>query len=96
MLPTTRTQLRATSSTTCRSCGAPVIWRKNVATAAALILDAEPDRARGTVDLVGRKNCRVLAGETLTIARRIGTPLFLDHHATCPQAAEWRRRRAGT
>jgi hypothetical protein len=97
MLPTTRTQqLRAQPAVPCRSCGGAVLFRTAASSAATMILNADPDDRRGTVELVGRKGCRVLTGDTLVMARRIGTPLHLDHHATCPQAAEWRRRRAGT
>jgi hypothetical protein len=78
---------------TCRSCGAPVRFAK-AASGKWMILDAEPsmdgniilaldDRERHANAIVFRD--AAAAQERFGDRRR-----YKDHHATCPQAREWR------
>lgn len=70
--------------TECRSCGATVLFATSAATGRTMILDAKPAK-RVVLELTG------LRGPPGVFARVVDT--YLDHHATCPQAAEWRGRR---
>jgi hypothetical protein len=79
----------------CRSCGARVIWAETPSGKAQPI-DAEPN-ARGSVFLRPQDDPRQppvvqplskLAG----IERRMAIA-FMPHHATCPQAAQWKGAR---
>jgi hypothetical protein len=84
----------------CRSCGAEVFFTPSAATGRRMILDAEPTPT-GYIALVQPTKGKsagtfaaVLTGEALETARAAGEPLYTSHHATCPQADQWRRRRA--
>jgi arginine repressor len=79
----------------CRSCGAEVIFVPSAKTGKPMILDAKPEKR---VVLVRSNDQQVIyratPGSADPAARVIDT--YIDHHATCPQAAEWKgRRRAG-
>lgn len=73
---------------TCQSCGASVFFAVYEKTGRTMIVDAKPSQR-----LV------VVAGDpddplnpcTIRLAMR---KTYVDHHATCPQAAEWRGKRA--
>lgn len=78
----------------CRSCKAPVRWvvgpRGNL-----MILDADPSD-RGTfrledVDVAGERVRRAIFVPRPHRAEHAGA-LYIDHHATCPDAEHWRRR----
>lgn len=75
----------------CRSCGAPVRFVKT-AKGKTQILDAEPtDNGNVQIGYVGGvEMALVLSVEDQAAAVAEGLPLYLDHHATCPQAQEWR------
>jgi hypothetical protein len=78
---------------TCRSCEAPIVWGKTRA-GRAMPLDAEPDPA-GNVVLLANGTAVVLTADEAA-ERRLTFPeevRRMPHHATCPQADEWRRRR---
>lgn len=78
---------------TCRSCGAAVRFART-AKGKTQILDAEPAE-NGNVQLVsvgGEELAQVVGPMDIAAAQIAGTPLYLDHHATCPQAQEWRER----
>lgn len=83
----------------CRSCGAPIIWAFTTANDVLIPLDAEPD-ADGNVTVERRLTGRY--GGLKTTATVLG-PLdvallapdverYMPHHATCPQASQWRHR----
>lgn len=80
----------------CRSCKAQVFFAVNQTTGRRLIVDAEPDGDRGNVSVKdlgdGSHICRVLTNDEAADARQAGEDLYLDHHATCPEAANWRSR----
>lgn len=72
----------------CRSCRAPVFFVRSAATGRNMILNAEPDPAGNILiaeDLLGHPVAHVLGS-----SGDGGGDLYLDHHATCPNAEEWR------
>lgn len=67
----------------CRSCGADIIWART-SSGRNIPVDADPT-PDGNVELTG----------TTVVVHPGPVPdleLRMAHHATCPQAAEWRRR----
>lgn len=77
----------------CRTCKAPVVFVKSGKSGKTMILDAEPVD-RGNVQIVPTPEgpvAWVQTKELLEKARAEGEPLYLDHHATCPQADAWRK-----
>lgn len=77
----------------CRSCDAEVIWATSQ-TGKAMPLNAKPDPF-GNVKVYGRPgavSAVVLAGDALEETRRLGVPLYMPHHATCPQGRAWRKK----
>jgi hypothetical protein len=68
---------------TCKSCSAPIEWVKSARTGKAMPLDAgdAPDGNLVVLDGVAHP---ALQGDT--------RPRRKSHFATCPQAAEWRKR----
>lgn len=83
----------------CRSCGAVVVFATNVDTGSTMILDGAPDLDRGNVLIDPRTNparCKVVSKGEAIAQRAQGAATYLSHHATCPDAEKWRRRkRAG-
>lgn len=79
----------------CRSCGAEIFWATS-STGKAMPLNAKPD-PMGNVRVYGAPATRsavVLAGHRLTLARGAnGPPLYMPHHATCPQGQAWRKKK---
>lgn len=89
---------------TCRSCGAPVVFVPSAKTGTPMVLDATP---RKGVIVVGREpiprgsivsaatpealESVVTRGPSNYHARVVN--VYTDHHATCPQASEWKRGR---
>ena len=87
---------------TCRSCGAPIIWAISESSGRRMPIDAQPVEG-GTILLQ-----HILAGEPsmahitkpeerVALAAQAATRgeplrLFVSHHATCPQADDWRRK----
>jgi len=73
----------------CRSCGADVLWVPTLA-GKRMPLNASPD-PMGNVVLrklpTGETFAHVLRKDEATDERR-----FMPHHATCPSAAQHRRR----
>ena len=72
----------------CRSCGAAVLW---VRTAAGhlQILDAEPNE-KGNVAIKDGV-AHVMRGDLFE--EMMDGPRYLDHNATCPKAAAWRKKK---
>lgn len=75
----------------CRSCGAPIVWVVVRPGGRRMPVDAEPGPDGTVVIDSDGTMARVLSGAALVGARVDGTPLYLSHFATCPQAGEWRR-----
>ena len=76
----------ALSPTTCRSCGAVIVWATTVG-GKHMPLDAEPAPA-GNVYLDEQRVAHVLRrGEQPT------GETFTAHHATCPDGQAWKRAR---
>lgn len=83
-------------TTACRSCKAPVIWARTKG-GKYIPLDAKPD-AKGNVAVVERTDHDGCVAYD-AVMRKVGTtqptlgfePLYMPHHATCPQGREWRR-----
>ena len=72
----------------CRSCGAAVRWVRTAASGTLMPLNAAPDPA-GNVELDGEGRAVVHAvGQTDIFG---AGERWMPHHATCPQAPEWRR-----
>lgn len=76
---------------TCRSCNAEVRFVKTVG-GKTQILDAEPSE-KGNVQIVmvgGEEIAQALGPAFRASAQMEGIPLYLDHHATCPNVKDWR------
>jgi hypothetical protein len=75
--------------TNCRSCNAPVMFVRNVA-GNLMILDAEPvpDGRIVIVDGVAQ----TLKGD-MWEERAPEGPRYKDHHATCKQSEQWRKKK---
>jgi hypothetical protein len=75
----------------CSSCSADIIWAVTI-NAKAMPVDAVPV-AGANVAIEYRPGMTPLA-RVLTVAQQFGRKnLHLPHHASCPDAAKWRRRR---
>ena len=74
---------------TCRSCGAEIVWAVT-ATGKRMPVDAatHPD---GNVQL-DRDHATVLGPLDRLFAADQGADLHMPHHATCPDANDWRNR----
>lgn len=73
----------------CRSCRADIVWaitRSNT----PMPLDAEPSPV-GNVQVDDLRNATVLGPLDLLMWDREATPLYMPHHATCPDGEEWKR-----
>lgn len=90
--------------TACRSCGRSIWWAVNEATGSLMPLDHDPTD-QGNVALVGR--CERTDRPMVRVLHRAlaqhpvlftdpeleeDRPLWLSHHATCPNGVEWRQR----
>lgn len=75
--------------TQCRSCGADVVFAENES-GNRQIVDAQPNE-KGNLRLFTDKDDK----QKLRIRRLLvdggDPPLFIDHHATCPEEKSWRR-----
>lgn len=75
----------------CRSCGAPILWALTPK-GLRMPLDVEP-HPEGNVLLVGDGECRPLTAAEVTSGAH-PEQRHRAHFATCPHAAQHRRRRA--
>lgn len=75
----------------CRSCRAPIRFVPHEL-GKTMCLNAEPDQVRGNISINNKGVARTLTGRFLDAARAVGTPLYLSHHATCPQREQWSRK----
>jgi hypothetical protein len=84
------------SDATCRSCGAPMRWAESLTTKKQMPLDVEPTETGniGVVEWVERPSrlpLPIVAYNPSTGTQ--ATPYrYTSHFATCPQAAQWRKR----
>lgn len=76
----------------CRSCKAPIFWKRNVNTMNMAPLNLKPD-PKGNLQLVGEKSYQVVAKEDRPNLLFLGVDLFTSHYATCPNAPTWRTGR---
>lgn len=80
---------------TCRSCGAPIIWATVAKTGKRMPLDATPNPDSGNVLLHPDGTCRVVTNQSIRLAvddvEAAGT-WHTTHFATCPDADKHRRR----
>lgn len=84
----------------CGSCKAPVFFAKDHQTARWRILDRDPVE-NGNIEIWKIQErqgatllSRLLTGRELEQSQDEGLKLYIDHHATCPQAEEWRQKKA--
>lgn len=71
----------------CRSCDAPIRWVVSASSGKRMPINHDPDPAGNLVLEAGGR-----VRSSPTPAEPDGLVRYLSHHATCPQAAEWRAR----
>ncbi len=74
----------------CRSCKAPLLWVRTAAFDSLMPLDADPV-PDGNIVLIDGK-AHVMKGDLFEpfIDDR---PRYKSHHATCPEADKWRKKK---
>lgn len=83
---------------TCRSCGAEIIWVESATTHRNMPVDVEPSE-QGNIRLKRRAPeippLAYVIGSTFDLAwlRQENVGLHTSHFVTCPQAPDWRSRR---
>lgn len=82
---------------TCRSCGAEVVFVPSATSGKAIILDAKPEKR---VVILGEPISAVpsfISGGDPTAIGQLGkasvVSTWTDHHVTCPDAASWKGKR---
>lgn len=76
----------------CKSCRAPIFWARSATTGSRMPIDVAP-HPDGNVVIVDWSTEK----PPLPVVRVLGTsadvevPRYMPHHATCPDAQEWRR-----
>jgi len=76
----------------CKSCKAPVIFVQSGTTKNVMILDAEPNAEKGNIVIIDGL-AFVLKGDLWEkMAAGPDTKRFLDHHASCPDVASYRKK----
>lgn len=80
-------------ASTCRSCGAPIVWAVTEATGARIPIDAEPAPDGNLRVRPGEPPKAAVVGATIDLLdpEDDGTR-YLSHFVTCPNADEHRRR----
>lgn len=79
-------------ATVCNSCHAPIFWASTTAKGKPMPLDLEP-HDNGNVEVIEGQHgplATVLGPLEVQLARGVGSDLFMPHHATCPDAADWK------
>jgi hypothetical protein len=79
--------------TTCRSCDAEVVFVPSAKSGAPMILDAKPEKRVVLIDDSPTRSSHQLAfAENPLNAKAHVVSVYTDHHATCPNAADWKGR----
>lgn len=80
---------------TCKSCGAEVLWVKLVPLNRPNPLDPTPTR-QGNIRMLGMRKAvaRVLGKAELADAELASEELYTSHFATCPNARQHRKAKA--
>lgn len=73
----------------CRSCQADIMFVRSASTGNFMVIDATP-RENGNVAIIDGA-AHVLRGDLFEQMMPLGTARYVDHHATCPEAAKWRK-----
>lgn len=80
----------------CRSCGAKILWAEVVGSRKLIPLDPEPSE-RGNVKVeqswAGIPRAKTFGSLEALELRDAGHELYVAHHATCPDADAWRRKK---
>ena len=93
-LPSTDPLKRLPTTGPCEGCGAPIHWAKTIGGRGKekrMPCDVVEDRERGNM-AVRNGVAQVLKRGQITGAHFAGEPLYTSHFATCPNAAEFRRK----
>jgi hypothetical protein len=75
----------------CRSCSAPIRWGTTYE-GARIPLDFDA-AATGNIRWFDDGRIDVLNAKRARVYRQLGVPLYVSHFATCPNAAQHRRRK---
>lgn len=78
---------------TCRSCGAPIVWCVSASTGKRMPVDAIPDPNGNIVlDRAGAEPVVTVRPEAgLQLLDPPDLELHLSHFVTCPDSKDWRR-----
>lgn len=77
---------------TCQSCNAEVVFVPSAKSGKPMILDAKPENRIVLIDVVTGITYATSAGTPSETVRAQVVDTYVDHHATCPKAADWRNR----
>ena len=69
----------------CRSCNAPMIWAKNVATGKSIPLDANPEAE-------GKTRYRLIVDQCEKVTEPTKEPTYVSHFETCPNANQHNKK----
>lgn len=75
----------------CRSCGAEILWITMEDSGKKMPIDVVPDDANGTVVILGGTKGRVCTRSELVHYAACGRRFYRSHFATCPNAREHRK-----
>lgn len=76
------------TTSTCRSCGARIVWARTV-NGKSMPVDADPADS-GNVELIPEDTGSAMRAIVHGQAPLDDRPLHWPHHATCPDAESWR------
>jgi hypothetical protein len=74
----------------CQSCQAPIFWAVTEATGTSMPIDEEPTEV-GNVTLLQPDDPRDPPVAKVHGTPPVTWPRYMPHHATCPQALQWKR-----
>jgi hypothetical protein len=74
----------------CRTCGAPILWVRTV-NGVPIPLDRDPT---STGNVVLLENLAHVTAGPMEAAMLAGDgPVYMPHHATCPQGRDWKGKK---